>query len=265
MNEPLLTRIRRIFEPELEDLGPGRPLPPDVVATLHALLQVLADDPELPAAAFEESLQRRAVRSLAQAREYVAGAALLETAALRKTGVPFAVAGPSERGDVLRSLLGEYAHPDAQPALLRRLRLTSRNLHLVVERPAVRRFRKFVVAELLGDYYSSARGWAVVGYDEFPGFVRGQDGVCEVRAVSFEGRNVVLELSDACYERLRPDTLRVDAQGRFTCRTKGGRQEAVFSRGAQLSLLEHIDVEPDGARLRVAGSTHTLDVGDALG
>lgn len=264
MNETTLNRIRRVFDPELEALGPGRPLEADVLGTLYALLQVLADDSELPRSHFERTVQRRSTRDLSQMREYVAGARLLDVTARRRFGQAFADASPAWRDEVLHVLLGgEYPSPDDQPWLVRRLRLTSHNLHLVLSRPSIRHFRKFVVADLLSYYYTTARGWAVVGYREFPGFVRSEAEPCEVRGVRIEGRHVVLELSDQCTERLRPETLRVDGQGRFVCETKAGRQSAVFSREAQLALGELLEESPEGIFLRVAGTSREVDLGDA--
>lgn len=262
MNETIFSRIRRIFDPTLESLGPGRPLDDRVVTTLHALLQVLADDADLPRSLVESTVQRRAARDLAQMREYVAGARLLDARSRDRFGRAFAEVTLDERDQVLRGMLPDHPSPELESPLRRRLRLTSYNLHLVLSWPAHRRFRSFVVADLLSAYYTTARGWAVVGYDEFPGFVRSAAEPCVVRGLSTQGAHVVLELSDACYERLRPGTLRVDDAGRFVCKTKSGRQTAVFSREAQLELGALLDDSPDGPCLRVAGTSTRIELGD---
>jgi hypothetical protein len=262
MNQSTFSRIRRLFDPELPVLGPGQPLDPQVVDTLYGLLQVLADDTELPRADFERAVQRRAIRERAQHDEYVAGAALLDALARRSLGAAFAERSVEERERIVARLMAGHPSPDVQSRLLRRLRLTSYNLHVVFGRPARKRFRKFVAGDLLSYYYTTARGWAVVGYREFPGFVQTESEPCEVLRVRTEGADVVLELSDACHERLRPETLGVDAQGRFVCKTKWGRQSAVFSRDAQLALGALLEESPDGASVRVTGSTHDLVLGD---
>src|SRR5690606_40820961 len=65
--------------------------------------------------------------------------------------------------------------------------LTGENLDVVFGRFTNRRFRQFVVRDLLLHYYSGAAGWSVVGYDEFPGHVRYESEPCAVLGFEVDG------------------------------------------------------------------------------
>ena len=73
-------------------------------------------------------------------------------------------------------------------------------------------------------------------------YVQVEGPAYEVRTVdvSPEGR-VSVRLSDRTAEALDPGTLAVDAEGVLTCRVKGGRAKARFSRDAQYQLGEMLE------------------------
>jgi hypothetical protein len=85
-------------------------------------------------------------------------------------------------------------------------------------------------------------------------YVTVEDAAYQVRAVDVsEGERVSVRLSDRTAEYLDVQSLGVDEDGVATCRVKGGRAKARFSRDAQFQLGSLMDVE-DSRPVLVAGS-----------
>ena len=78
-------------------------------------------------------------------------------------------------------------------------------------------------------------------------FIQVEDAAYEVRTVDVTpDERVSVRLSDRTAEVFAPDTLAVDAEGVLTCRVKGGRAKARFSRDAQYQLGELMEQGEEG-------------------
>lgn len=85
-------------------------------------------------------------------------------------------------------------------------------------------------------------------------FVQVEDAAYEVRTVDVaEDGRVSVRLSDRTAEPLALDTLALTPDGVLTCRVKGARARARFSRDAQFQLGELLEHAPDGRTLLRAG------------
>jgi hypothetical protein len=87
-------------------------------------------------------------------------------------GRSFARLGPEERDLVLRGLFRPFPHPERERAPWRPGRLTSRNVARLLDSGPRALLRHHVMREILGWYYATPRGWAVVGWSDFPGTPR---------------------------------------------------------------------------------------------
>jgi hypothetical protein len=252
MNRSIFTRLKARLQPRL-DIGAGTGvLTADEHRTVHALLQVLAGDAEAPAEPCRAHVDGDTSRTpglLAEFRSAVtsldAGAAALEP------GTKFADLDLVRRDQVLRSIVKPFPHPESEPPWRRLSGLTSDNLDLLLSPRWRRRFREHVVRNLLGYFHRSARGWAIVGYEDYPGKVKAEDMTCEVLSFKVVGRSLVLELSDGTYDRMDPATLQRESGDRLSVKTKAGRQKAVFARAAHDALLPLIEGREGTYRLRV--------------
>ena len=98
--------------------------------------------------------------------------------------------------------------------------------------------------------------------------VQVEDAAYEVRTVDVTpDERVSVRLSDRTAEALDPGTLAVDAEGVLTCRVKGGRAKARFSRDGQYQLGELLE-QDEGGHLYLRAGERRLSVPlplDALG
>jgi hypothetical protein len=94
-------------------------------------------------------------------REYQRAAALLNATATRLVGqgAHFLDLSVQQREEVLRTLLWQYSGSDQ---LVRRVEV------MAAARDAVA-LRMYVMGPMIAHYYRSPFGWAVVGYQSFPG------------------------------------------------------------------------------------------------
>ena len=259
MNRSLLTRLREFLEPVLDRSAPTGVLSDDERRTVYALFRVLTADESYPEAPVRQYVQRRTKTEPGYFKEYRRGLALLEKVAERESpGRRFADLTDTERNRVLRRVLRSYPHEEKNALWRRRLRLTSENLDVVAAafgRQAARRFRMFVVRDLLEHYYTGPAGWAVVDYKEFPGRVKSESDPCEVVGFRIEGDALILELSDATYEKLDPRRLELDGESGLAVTTKSGRQRARFSRKAYQAISEYLEETEDGRFVLMIGSS----------
>ena len=258
MNKRLLSRIKQLLlKPKLDNRAPTGVLTDDEHRTIYALLEVLVDDAGYPATRCREHVARRTAEQPGYLAEYRRGIEVLDrTAARTFGGKRFAQLSSDERNRVLRQLLRRYPHPESDPFWRRQTKLTSENLEILLGLREDRRLRNFVVRDLLEHYYASEAGWSLVGYRDFPGFVRQEREPCEVVGVSRVGDALVLELSDATFERLDPYRLESDETHSLAVITKAGRQRAVFSRKAYHAFCEYLEETADGFDL-VVGDKRT--------
>ncbi|MFL5352701.1 DUF1285 domain-containing protein [Archangium sp.] len=91
-------------------------------------------------------------------------------------------------------------------------------------------------------------------------YVQVEDAAYEVRTVDVtEDERVSVRLSDRTAEALEPATLGMDSEGVLTCRVKGGRAGARFSRDAQYQLGELME-QDEGGRLYLRAGQRRLAV-----
>jgi uncharacterized protein len=91
-------------------------------------------------------------------------------------------------------------------------------------------------------------------------YVQVEDAAYEVRTVDVTpGERVSVRLSDRTAEALEPASLAVGADGVLTCRVKGGRARARFSRDAQYQLGELLE-QDEGGRLYLRAGARRLEV-----
>jgi hypothetical protein len=85
-------------------------------------------------------------------------------------------------------------------------------------------------------------------------WVQVEDAAFEVRCVDVgAGGSVSVRLSDRTAEALALDTVALEPDGVVTCRVKGGRAKARFSRDAQYQLGALLEEGPGGQPVLVAG------------
>lgn len=90
-------------------------------------------------------------------------------------------------------------------------------------------------------------------------FVTVEDAAFEVRTVDVsEGNRLSVRLSDRTAELLELSGLGVDDEGVLTCRVKGGRAKARFSRDAQFQFGAFLEAEGDGVVLAVGERREAL-------
>jgi len=86
-----------------------------------------------------------------------------------------------------------------------------------------------------------------------------EDAAFEVRTVDVsDGDRLSVRLSDRTAELLDVQSLAVDEEGVLTCRVKGGRVKARFSRDAQFQLGAHLEAGGEGAVLAVGARREPL-------
>lgn len=248
MNRSIFNRIREAVSPALEtDSGTGA-LTEQENACVVALLQTLSADPDFSADRCLEHVAGKTHAKAGYLKAYRDGVSLLDRSARAR----FADLDTAQRDAVLRKILRRYPYRGNEPRLKQRLRITGSHLDQIFTGQGKKRFREFVVRDLMGFYFQGAEGWKIAGYDEFPGHVRHDDGNCEVvKIIDDEDGRVLLELSDATIEELDPAGLIADEDFMLTVAVKSGRQRASFARAAYYQLVERIDMGDGRFVLRI--------------
>jgi hypothetical protein len=259
MNRHFLSKLKERLRPALaRHTGKGT-LGGAQHEALFALFQVIAGDEGFPPERVRQHIDERTLTTAGYLREYEAGIALVEAAAAQAfPGRAFHRLSLAERDAVLRAILRRYPGPPREPAWRRRLKLTSENLDAILGERRARRLRLYVIRDLLGFYYTTASGWAVVGYQAFPGRSRAELEPCEVRSIAVEGDRMILALSDGSFEAVEPRTVRAEGEGVLSATIKSGRQKASFSRSASLALGEHLEDTGGGLYLRVGDRAYEV-------
>lgn len=165
----------------------------------------------------------------------------------------------AQRDATLRKVLRRYPYRSNEPGWKQRLRVTGGHLDQIFASAAKKRFRQFVVRDLMEFYFQGSEGWAIVGYGEFPGHVRYDDEECEIVKLidDIDGR-VLLELSDATIEELDPSGLLADKDFVLTAAVKCGRKRAGFSRSAYYQIAERVDMDGERFVLRLGSETFEI-------
>jgi hypothetical protein len=89
-------------------------------------------------------------------------------------------------------------------------------------------------------------------------FVEVEDAAYRVGAVDVGESGVALRLSDRSVEPLDPSTLSVDSEGVLSCRVKGGRAKARFTRDAQFQIGTQMEERNGTIFLLVAGREYAI-------
>lgn len=245
MNESLITKIRKRLTARLDQTKPTGVLCDEEMETLCALYQVLAADEDFPRNECVDFFNRRTLDQPGRLHAYREGLALLTSRCPEFTHLSI-----DERDAVLKKMLRSYPHRSLESAWRRRLRLTGAVWDRFLTSARTLRFRDLVARDLLSHYYTSGRGWQVVAYDEYLGYVRTIDEQCEVTSIDLDGPRLVLTLSDATVEVLEDDGLRISEDGHFRVVTKWGRQTATLSRRAHNLLAEVLEEDDAGFFVR---------------
>lgn len=250
MNTTIAHRIRLYFQAHLDPEQGTGVLEEGEVTTLKALYFALcADDTHDPSGYFS-SLSERTQGTPGLLAQFKQAARLLQEISQAKFAQPFEALARSEQDKVLAQLLSGSVSRLSESATKNRLKLTRWHFDQIVCLPNKRAFRQFVSSDMLLDYFRGEKGWTLVGYQEYPGRVRGESEPCEVLRVHFEKNEILLELSDTTFDTLRQDALVLEGDDCLIAVTKFGRQRAKFSRAAYNTLTEHLVSEGDDMLIR---------------
>lgn len=260
MNRTIFSQIKDILVPRLDEASPTGALPQEALVEIHALLQVLADDESCGFEPCREYVCQRTETQPGVLREYLHAVELLSKGTHRIFGSKrFSDLSLVDRDRVLRKILLRYEHPVQASMWRQQGRLTGENLDVVLGKFTHRRFRQFVVRDLLLHYYSGAAGWSTVGYAEFPGYVRYESETCEVLGFQLDGDSVMLRLSDGTFEKLAPETLQMDEDHGLTALAKSGRQRIVFERNTYYAFCELLEESESGFVLNLGSRAYVIE------
>jgi hypothetical protein len=259
MNKTIFSQIRDVLIPRLDETAPTGTLSHEELVEIHALLQVLADDETCDFEACRQFVSRRTESQRGVLAEYRHALDLLSRTTNKMFGSKkYSDLSLADGDRVLRKILMRYEHPVQSSMWRQRGRLTGENLDVVFGRFTHRRFRQFVVRDLLLHYYSGAAGWSTVGYEEFPGYVRYEAEPCEVLGFEVEGDSISLRLSDGTFEKLAPETLRTDDEHGLVALAKSGRQRIMFERNTYYSFCELLEESEAGFILRIGDQAYEV-------
>lgn len=259
MNKSIFTRIKEYLIPVLDRSSSTGSLSDKEHRKIYSLLQVLADSEECPEIPCRKHVSLRTETQPGYLKEYRYGLSLLDKKCKEMyPGSEFHTLTFKQRNTLLQKLLRPYPYPDSESKLRRKTKVTSNNLDIIFGRITNRRFRDFVVRDLLLHYYTSAAGWSVVGYNkEFPGKVRYESEHCEV--VSFKvDDEILLRLSDSTYEQLNPETLKIDDQYGLSAKAKSGRQKIFFQRQTYYDFCDHLEETEEGMVLNTKSQRYKV-------
>jgi len=141
----------------------------DEHAVLHALLEVITNDVAIDPSSCCQYVEERILENSGAADAYRRGVRLLEQSSWRHYGTSFSKLSLVKRDWLLHWLFVPYPHEERLPDWVRRSRLVPHKLSLLLETGDFRTLRHYVMPELLSWYYTTDRGWAVVGWNDFPG------------------------------------------------------------------------------------------------
>lgn len=149
--------------------GPVGRLSPSEHATIHGLMEVITDDCTVTAAECRAFVNEKTLALPGVLDAYRRAAQLLEDASQRHLGKGFSQAAMAERNELLQRLFIAFPHHERLPRWARRAHLSPYTLSLLIEFGSFRSLRHHVMPELLSWYYTTERGWAMVGWTDFPG------------------------------------------------------------------------------------------------
>lgn len=250
MNTTFAHTIRLFFEARLDPAAGSGVLEKSEEVTLGALYTALCDDDAHDTSGYFSALRARTQQEPGLLVQFQKAAALLQEISRKKFSRPFEALKADQKDVVLGQLLSGNVSRLSESNFKNRLKMTRWHIDQIVCAPAKRAFRQFVSADMLLDYFRTEKGWGLVGYREYPGRVRGEWEPCEVVRVHFEGDDILLELSDLTFDKLRSDALQIEGEDSLIAVTKYGRQRAKFSRAAYNTLTELLESDGDEMLIR---------------
>lgn len=140
--------------------------------TIHGLTQVITDDVTIPALECRAFVNEKTNTTPGALDAHRRAIRLLNESSRRHYQIGFSQLTVVERDELLHKLFITFPHDQRMPQWARRVRLSPHTLSLLLEVGAFRTLRHYVMPELLSWYYSSKRGWAVVGWAHYPGIAR---------------------------------------------------------------------------------------------
>jgi hypothetical protein len=248
-------RLRLLLAVKLDPSSGTGVLSAEDQSALGSLYGVLCGDPTAESARYLSGLSERTQTEPGLLKWFRTGVTCLKQVSLRHYGRPFDALTLAEQDRVLGRLLSGHQSFMGEPLWRRQAKVTRWHFDQLLCTPQVRVFRQVVVADMLLDYYRGAKGWSLVGYQEYPGRVRIEWEPCEVVRVHWEEDHILLELSDSTFDRLAADALTSHEDGTMIAATKSGRQHARFSRAAYETLIERLEESGDAFVIRYATQT----------
>jgi hypothetical protein len=157
----------------LDSRGPVGELSPTEHLTIHGLIEVITDDATIPALECRTFVNEKTNTIPGALDAYRRAIRLLNESSVRHNHTDFSQLTITERDELLHRLFITFPHDEGMPQWARRVHLLSpHTLSLVFEVGAFRALRHHVMPELLSWYYTTKRGWAVVGWTDYPGIAR---------------------------------------------------------------------------------------------
>ena len=222
------TFLRRLVQPELNPRSPVGQLSESELDVVYALFEVLTDDLSYPRELVVAEVHRLTTQHAGYFDEYKQGLKLIRKKSINGA---FEQVSIEERERVVHSMLRSYAHMENISWIRQQLRLTGENLDgLIAPKPLVR-FRHFVVRSLLALYYRGAPGWAVVGYEKYPGMVLSDAEPGTIVAVVEDHGRLLIELADETFETVKTENIVLINGEVEHVKTKGGKQKSTFAAG----------------------------------
>jgi len=157
--------LRRALAVELDRSAPVGLLEADEMATITRLAEVLVPPDTTPGASagwVREHVDQTTGSRPGYLREYRAAAGLLDeaAAALQPSVTHFHLLAVAAADQVLRGMFGRRRNASPWRSRMERLTASGRRRE---------RCWNFVIHDLLQGFYRTSSGWAVVGYDSYPG------------------------------------------------------------------------------------------------
>ena len=225
MRQTLTNYLRRQVQPALLSDTPTGKLDEHAHATIYALFEILCDDTNYPPELVAAHVNHLTEHTPGYFHEFQQGLKLLKRKSIFGA---FEDLPAEERQRVIHSILRTFPHIENNAWWRQLLRLTSQHIDtLAAPQPAVR-FRHFVARPLLALYYRGQHGWAVVGYDKYPGMTLADNEPSSiVNAFEDHGR-ILIQLNDETIEVLHLENIVTEFEAIKHINTKGGKQVATL-------------------------------------
>lgn len=158
----------RVLDPNL----PVGKLSPSEHSTIHRLLEVITDDTTIPTGECRAFVDDKTHSTPGALDAYRRAAKVLDEASHRHMGMGFSKLNIEQGDALLHRLFVAYPHAARLPRWAHWAHLSPRTSSLLLEVGAFRLLRHHVLPELLSWYYTTERGWAAIGWTDYPGKTR---------------------------------------------------------------------------------------------